>query len=123
MQPHDRALRHKIIALMDLSKADRDAILDMLDPDQRSMVMQLVSEYLGTTQEAVSQQANDALGLSPWLSDQIGISGNMSVSAHRLLRECASERMSSSPSASRDSSMSSRPTLLSRATKGFWAGR
>lgn len=101
----DRRLRRAIARLQGLAPTDFDAVLDMLDPDQRSRVVSLLAgmqkfEVLDMVEpRAVSPEGRLVLpdDLAPWLAARIGEGGDsdggqqfsITGDARSALRRCA----------------------------------
>jgi len=110
-----------VIDLDALEPNDRTAILDMLEPFQRTRVEALLRDYAGAAPlpSDASQASIDMSALSPWLADRLLADGPMTAKARMALRECAAS------SAARDSvhDIQVRPSLFGRLWSALPGGR
>jgi hypothetical protein len=89
----DRTLRRAVIDLAHMPETDRGAILDMLEPQRRGRVLELLAEYAGVARQPGRPVRDEPdLGrLSPWLADRIRTGDSMTGEAADLLCRCAAE--------------------------------
>jgi hypothetical protein len=128
--PPDRLLRRAVVQLQGLPREDFDAVLETLDPPQRTRVLTLLGDLQGLTacdDFTEASQPFDAVVLPPdisgWLVARINGSGHggdetadqfvMTDHAHKALRRCAADFV---PQPGR---VSPKPSLASRLVSFF----
>jgi len=93
--PPKESLKQTVSELARLSRADREAILSLLDASQRSRVEKMLLERDRSSgrAEPIAEERIDMSGLSPWLVERLNGSGELTDRTSATLGECAAETL------------------------------